>query len=99
MKNFEKYISFMVSLLSLMLLAAVVIYATVTSELSMLGAATLLLVTGIGFGTAIYYGYDVDVKEKSSEPVKDFVKDYALHEGRKSYEDAKRLSEEIEENR
>ena len=51
-------------------------------------------------GLVLYYLVVRDEPRKEKpDPVKDFVKDYALHEGRKSYEDARRLSEEIEENR
>lgn len=46
--------------LGLMLLAGVVTYTAMTCRLSLPAAAVLLLIAGIGLGTLIYHGYDID---------------------------------------
>ena len=60
MKNRKKFILFMASVLNLMFLSGVVVYAAATSELSLPLAVVLLLASGIAFGTLMYYGYDID---------------------------------------
>ena len=50
----------MVSELGLMGLAGVITYTAATSELGLPLGALLILLAGIGFGTLIYHGYDVD---------------------------------------
>ena len=60
MKKIEKYLLFIVSLLALMVLAGVIVYTAMSSRMSLLLGAVLILVTGFGFGTLIYHGYDID---------------------------------------
>jgi len=61
MKNREKFISFIVSILGLMALSGVSVYAAMDSgAMSLLEASVISLVSGIGLGTAMYFVYDID---------------------------------------
>ena len=60
MKNIRKYLLFLLSILNLMFLSGVLVYGAMTSELSLVSAAVLILLAGLGFGTLMYHGFDIE---------------------------------------
>lgn len=60
MKNNVKYLLFLLSILNLMFLSGVLVYAAMTTEISLGFAAVLILLSGIAFGSLMYHGYDIN---------------------------------------
>ena len=95
------YMSYLVALALTWVLwaASLVTFTLLKMEVLGIVICALSIASAVTAGVSYYLVVRDEPRKEKPDPVKDFVKDYALHEGRKSYEDARRLSEEIEENR